>query len=159
MTSPTAESLTQHVTEGPGLLVRLAAWCYDHRRRVLILWIGLLVVVSAVSSVVGNAYADQFNGGNAESQQAQDLLKAKFPAFAGDSADVVVRTDAPVTAPANRTAFTTLVGQLAGLPHVGAVRSPFDPGGQSQISSDGHIAYAEVQFDQQAVDVPPPSSG
>jgi RND superfamily putative drug exporter len=37
---------------------------------------------------------------------------------------------------------------------VGAVRSPFDPGGQSQISSDGHIAYAEVQFDQQAVDVP-----
>ena len=35
-----------------------------------------------------------------------------------------------------------------------AVSSPFDPGGQSQISADGQIAFAEVQFDQQSVDLP-----
>jgi RND superfamily putative drug exporter len=132
----------------------LAAWSYDHRRRVLVLWIGLLVVASAASGLVGNAYQDRFTGGNAESQQAEDLLQAKFPAFAGDNADVVVRTDGAVTSPANKTTLTTLVDKLKGLPHVAAVRSPFDQGGQGQISSDGHIAYAEVQFDQQSVDLP-----
>ena len=137
----------------PGWLARLAGWSYDHRRRVLVLWIGLLVVASVASGIAGNAYQDRFTG-NAESQQAQDLLKAKFPAFAGDTADVVVRTDSAVTSPANEAALTTLIDQLKGLPHVAAVRSPFDQGGQSQISSGGRIAYAEVQFDQQTVDLP-----
>ncbi len=138
----------------PGRLARLAGWCYDHRRRVLVLWIGLLLVASAISGIVGSAYQDRFTGGNAESQQAQDLLKAKFPAFSGDMADVVVRTDSPITSPANQATLTTLVDQIKALPHVAAVRSPFDPGGQSQISSDGHIAFADVQFDQQTVDLP-----
>ena len=41
---------------GPaGWLARLAAWSYDHRRRGLVLWIGLLVVASGVSGMVGNA--------------------------------------------------------------------------------------------------------
>jgi putative drug exporter of the RND superfamily len=137
----------------PGWLARLGGWSYDHRRRVLVLWIGLLVVASVASGIAGNAYEDRFTG-NAESQQAQDLLKAKFPAFAGDTADVVVRTDSAVTSPANEAALTTLVDQLKGLPHVAAVRSPFGQGGQSQISSGGRIAYAEVQFDQQTVDLP-----
>jgi hypothetical protein len=89
-----------HVAAGaaqpPGWLARLAGWSYDHRRRVLVMWIGLLVVASVASGMVGNAYQDRFTG-NAESQQAQDLLKAKFPAFAGDTADVVVRSDSAVT--------------------------------------------------------------
>jgi putative drug exporter of the RND superfamily len=144
----------QGAGEAHGWLARLAAWCYDHRRRVLLLWVGLLVLASAISGVVGSAYQDRFTGGNAESQQASDLLMAKFPAFAGDTADVVVRTGDGVTSSANQAAFTTLVDQLGSLPHVAAVRSPFDPGGQSQISPDGHIAYAVVQFDQQSVDLP-----
>lgn len=117
-------------------LARLAAWCYDHRRRVLVLWIGLLVVASVISGIVGSDYQDRFTGGNAESQRAQDLLQAKFPAFSGDMAYVVVRTDSPVTSASNQAKLTTLADQITGLPHVVAVRSPFDPGGQSQISSD-----------------------
>ena len=131
----------------------MAAWCYDHRRGVLLAWIGLLVVASFASGVVGSAYQDRFTG-NAESQHAEDLLQAKFPAFAGDSADVVVHTEGAVTSRANKATFTKLVDELKGLPHVATVRSPFDKGGQGQISSDGHIAYAEVQFDDQTQDLP-----
>ncbi|MGH9288103.1 MAG: MMPL family transporter [Acidimicrobiales bacterium] len=115
---------------------------------------GLLVLFAAASGAIGNAYQDRFTGGNAESQQAENLLKTQFPAFAGDTADVVVRTDSPITSASNEATFTTLVGQLKGLPHVAAVRSPFDAAGQGQISSDRRIAYAEVQFDQQTVDLP-----
>ena len=136
-----------------GWLGRMAAWCYDHRRRVLLAWIGLLVVASFASGVVGTAYQDRFTG-NAESQHAEDLLQAKFPAFAGDSADVVVQTEGAATSRANKAAFTKLVDELKDLPHVATVRSPFEKGGQGQISSDGHIAYAEVQFDEQTQDLP-----
>jgi putative drug exporter of the RND superfamily len=139
--------------EPSGRLARVAGWCYDHRRRVLALWIGLLVVTGAVSGIVGGTYQDRFTGGNAESQRAENLLRAKFPAFAGDSADVVVRTDSPITSAANEAKLTSLVDQVRGLPRVAEVRSPFDPGGQSQISSDGRIAFAQVQFDRQTVDL------
>ena len=38
--------------DGPtGALPRLAGWCHDHRRRVLILWIVTLVVASVISGV------------------------------------------------------------------------------------------------------------
>ena len=40
---------------------------------------------------------DRFTGGNSDSQRSENLLRAKFPAFAGDSADVVVRTESPIT--------------------------------------------------------------
>jgi putative drug exporter of the RND superfamily len=136
-----------------GWLARVAAWSYDHRRRVLVLWVAVLLVAGGVSGVVGSAYQDRFNGGNAESQRAEDLLKEKFPAFAGDTADIVVRTSSPVTSSANKAKVTALVDRVEGLPHVAAVDSPFDRGGQSQVSSDGHIAYATVQFDEQTQDL------
>ena len=74
-TTDVADRPVEGAAESPGWLARLAAWCYDHRRRVVVLWIGLLVVASAISGVVGSAYQDRFTGGNAESQQAADLLE------------------------------------------------------------------------------------
>jgi hypothetical protein len=51
-------------------LARSAAWCYDHRRLVRALWIGLLVVASVISGIVGSDDQDRFTGGNAKSQRA-----------------------------------------------------------------------------------------
>jgi RND superfamily putative drug exporter len=145
---------SREAREIPGSLSRCAGWCYDHRRKVIVLWVGLLLVTSALSSAVGTSFKDRFSGGNSQSQQAQDLLKAKFPAFAGDTAYVVVRTDSDITSPPNAAAFTALVSELKSLPHVAAVTGPFDQGGQGQISPDGHIAYAQVRFDKESIDLP-----
>jgi RND superfamily putative drug exporter len=141
-------------SDGPtGALPRIAGWCYDHRRRVLILWIVALVAASALAGAVGSDYQDKFDGGNAESQRAQDLLEDRFPARAGDTMDVVFQTATPVTAPENQSRITALAQQLQGLPHVAGVRSPFDQGGESQIAASGDIAYVQVQFDQRTEDL------
>lgn len=45
----------------PGGLARLAGWCYDHRRRVLTGWILVVLVVIALSGVIGSAFSNNFN--------------------------------------------------------------------------------------------------
>jgi putative drug exporter of the RND superfamily len=129
-----------------GGLGRLAAWCYDHRRSVLIGWIVVFVAIIGLSQTTGSAYSDNFAAGNSASQRAQNLLAQRFPAEAGDTADVVVHTTGSLKDPANAAAIGRLVAALGPLPNVTGVRSPLAPGADHQVSADGHTAFAVVQF-------------
>jgi uncharacterized membrane protein YdfJ with MMPL/SSD domain len=62
-----------------GVLSRLAGWCYDHRRRVLLIWLVALVVVSVVSGIIGSNYEDRFSGGNSESAQTSSPDASRRP--------------------------------------------------------------------------------
>src|SRR4029079_8047314 len=46
------------------VLSRLAGWCYDHRRRVLLIWLVALVVVSVVSGIIRFNSRDRVTGGS-----------------------------------------------------------------------------------------------
>jgi RND superfamily putative drug exporter len=120
----------------------------------LVAWIVLLIVASVASKSVGSNFQNKLGGSHTESQQAQDLLQAKFPSQAGDSAQFVFETTTPISDPANQAKIDHLTAQLAQLPHVSGVLSPTSPAGQFQVSHNGHIAYATVQLDRQASDVP-----
>jgi putative drug exporter of the RND superfamily len=135
-------------------LGRLARWCFRQRRKVVIGWVIGLVVITGLSAAWFGVFENKFNGGNSESAHAQALLKQRFPSQAGDDAQVVFHTADPVTSPAVQQRITTTLSQLKGLADVSAVRSPFDEGGSSQISHDGHIAYGTVQFDKLTQDLP-----
>jgi RND superfamily putative drug exporter len=136
-------------------LGRLAGWCYDRRRAVLVTWILVLIGITVVSSVVGTRFQNKFTAGSTESQQAADLLSARFPAKQGDTADVVFHTATPIAA--NRAAINGVVANLQTLPHVVSVTSPFSPAGAHQISQHANIAYAVVQFDAITSDLQPGS--
>src|SRR4051794_28465364 len=136
-----------------GWLSRLAGWSYDHRRRVLFIWIGVLVVTSVVSGIIGSNYENRFSGGNSESQRAQDFLAARFPQAAGDSADIVFHADEPLTSAAAKSDIAAVVDTVRRLPHVSGVVSPYDQP-DAQISRiDPTIGFARVQFDQETVDL------
>jgi RND superfamily putative drug exporter len=133
--------------EPPTALGRWAARCYDHRRAVLLGWVALLVAVTAVSQLVGTRFLNNFTAGDTPSQQAANILTSRFPARSGDTADVVFHTTAPITAAANRATIGDVVRDLRPLAHVVSVTSPLAANGGHQVASDGHIAYAVVQFD------------
>jgi len=134
-------------------LGRLAGRCYDRRRLVLVLWILALIGITVVAQVVGTHFQNKFTSGNTQSQQAADLLSARFPAKAGDTADVVFHTATPIAA--NRADITKVVDSLTPLAHVTSVTSPFSPAGAHQISPHANIAYAVVQFDTTTDKLPP----
>ena len=141
---------------GRTALGRLAALCYRRRRRVLALWIAGLVLSTLIAQLVGTHFRNEFSAGDTPSERALTILQMRFPSQAGDQAQVVVETTAPVRSPANRSAVEALAGRLRTLADVGGVSSPFGPGGGYQISRDGHIAYLTVQFTTTADKLPKP---
>jgi RND superfamily putative drug exporter len=104
-------------------------------------WVLVLVVITVVGRMDGSAFRTDLTGGNTQSQQAASFLREHFPAQAGDTAQVVFATRAPVTAAADRARIDQTLARLAGLPHVASVRGPFSGGAAHQVSPDGHLAY------------------
>ncbi|MGH9124684.1 MAG: MMPL family transporter [Acidimicrobiales bacterium] len=134
---------------------RLARTCYHRRWRVLVVWLLLVLLSMGFSQALKSKWSDKFTGGKSQAQLAQNLLTAKFPVRSGDSANAVFDVAGDVRSPANQAAISAFDQQLLHIPHVAAVRSPFDPGGDSQISpSNPHIAYSVIQLDKITQDVP-----
>src|SRR5215469_11877919 len=130
-------------------LGRLGAWSMRHRWLVVAGWIVVLVAATSVGRLAGSQFKTDLTGGNTQSQQAASFLREHFPAQAGDTAQVVFATRAPVTTAAGRARIDRTLAGLAGLPHVAFVRGPFTSGGAThQVSPDRHLAYGVVQFDR-----------
>jgi putative drug exporter of the RND superfamily len=149
--SPAGANMARSPRSGPG---RLAAWCYDHRRRVLLGWLLAVVAVIGLAQWAGSRLDDNFALGSSPSQQAQNLLASRFPSQKGDVADVVLRSPGPLDSTANAATIDRLVRSLQPLAHVSGVQSPLAPGTSRQLSPDRRIGFVVVQFDAAAADLP-----
>jgi putative drug exporter of the RND superfamily len=132
-------------------MLTLARWCSTHRRMVVSLWVTVLLGVGAAWQGVGSHYSSNFTLGRTGAQRAADLLKSRFPAQSGDVDQIVFKartgrlTDASV-----RAVVAPMLADVARLPYVTGVISPFDPKAGARISKDGTIGFASVLFDQRA---------
>src|SRR3981189_2309344 len=134
-----------------GIVARLGDWAAGHRRIVVLGWIVALVGALGVSSAVGTNYGNSFSLKGTDSQRAVDLLKRNFPAQSGGSDQIVLHArSGSVTAPAVKARVAPVLAQIAQLPHVSGVVSPYSRAGAHDVSRDGQIAFATVNFDQRA---------
>jgi RND superfamily putative drug exporter len=131
-------------------MLALARLCSDHRRLVVVTWVVVLFGVMAAWQSEGSNYSSNFSLGNTDSQRALDLLKARFPSQAGDTDQIVFHADGGVMSPAVRGRMAAMLRQVAGLPHVATVVSPYAPTSAGQVSRDGKTAFALVQFNERA---------
>jgi RND superfamily putative drug exporter len=120
---------------------------------VVLLWIAAFVVINLIGAGVKNSYSNNFSGGHSDSVSAYNLLKERFPARAGDTADIVFTSPSGVRSSAVRTTMENLFagvgpGKVA---HVVGLDSPYRSPGR--ISPNGTIAFATVTFDKQAGDM------
>jgi RND superfamily putative drug exporter len=127
----------------------LATWCVRHRLVVVLLWLAALVGVTLLAQGVGTAYSNNFQLPHTESTQALDLLRAAAPKQSGDQERIVFHsTDGTsVTDPLVRSSVEPMLAEVAKLPHVTTVQSPYSPLGSHQISVDRQTAFANVTFD------------
>jgi RND superfamily putative drug exporter len=137
------------------MLPSLARWCYRRRRLVVIAWIVLLIGVNVLAKTAGGDLIKSFSLPGSESQQAFDVMKDNF-AQGGDTGYLVFESKTPAGAQSPE-AFDVIEHKLAPelrkQKNVASVLTPYEPGGSAFFSSDGKIAYAEIQFDVQANDV------
>ncbi|MGZ4144099.1 MAG: MMPL family transporter [Actinomycetota bacterium] len=136
------------------MIERIARWTHEHRWLTLAIWIVALFTFLILGNTIKGPYQRNFSLPGAESQQAFDLLKARFPAHAGGTVDIVFKADDGVTSPGIRNRMDNVFSQIGTMPHIDAVVSPYSTQGARQISPDGKIAFAEVEFGVQAIDVP-----
>jgi RND superfamily putative drug exporter len=139
-----------------GVVARVGRWAAGRRRAVVAGWVLLLVCALGLSTAVGTKYANNFSLPGTESQRARDLLARDFPAQAGDADQIVLGArEGTVTEPAVRTAVATMLREVAALPHVTSVTSPYTPGrGGAAISTDSTVAFATVNFNEKANTLP-----
>jgi putative drug exporter of the RND superfamily len=143
------------ITTKTGVLARLASWTIAHRRLTLLSWFAILVAVTIGAAAVGTRQATNFTLPGTDSQRAIDLLRRQFPAQAGDSDQIVLRaTHGRIDAPAVRARVSRMLRDVAAGPHVASVVSPFSPAGRDAISAGGRIAFATVNFDRRANELP-----
>ena len=134
----------------------LARWCFTHRFRVLAAWVLALVVLGGLSVKAGSGYTDSFSLPGTESTTALNLLTDNFNTESTDTNQVVFAAE-DVNDPATKARIERTLDQIAKLPHVERVDSPFAEGAaQSQISKNGEVAFATVHMDgeQPIADVP-----
>jgi RND superfamily putative drug exporter len=133
-------------------LVKLARWTTTHRKYVLLGWVALLVLVNLFAQSAGTSYSNNFTLPNSGAQRAADLLQRSFPAQAGDRDTIVYKVaSGTVREPAVRARVSRMLEEVAKLPHVTAVISPYAGASSGRaISADGTIAFATVVFDEKA---------
>jgi RND superfamily putative drug exporter len=125
---------------------RFATWCTGHRAIVIVGWIVALIGFGIVAGSAGSDFSEEFSLPSSDSKDALDLLENRFPAQAGDVVQIVYKAESGVESPAVERKMKAVFAQVAALPHVSEVSSPYEKGGAAAVSDDGKIAYATAQF-------------
>ncbi|MEI7889400.1 MAG: MMPL family transporter, partial [Actinomycetes bacterium] len=128
---------------------RLARFCIRHRRLVVLAWVGLLAAVIGIGTAKPAVYANDIKIPGSQAQAAADILSKAMPSQSGDRSQIVfaVKTG-KVTDPKVAARVEAMLGDVAKLPHVATVVSPYSKTGRGQISKNGQVAFAVLDFDQ-----------
>ncbi len=125
----------------------LARYCYDHRRLVLVGWVLLLVGLWILSTALSGKYRSSFDLPDSESATAIKLLQDRgVSSRSGIVGQVVFKADNGVNDAQVKQTMQQFFSDIAGAVDGVEVVSPYDDGHAYQISKDGTIAYAELDF-------------
>src|SRR3970040_3196167 len=97
---------------GSLLFERWPRFAFRHRWFVVGAALTVLVGLSVLYGAARGTYGDAFSIPGAESQRLFDLLEERFPSSAGDSASVVVATDAGIADPAGEERMPAFAAEI-----------------------------------------------
>ncbi|UXY30101.1 MMPL family transporter [Streptomyces sp. HUAS TT20] len=135
-------------------MAALARWCVRHRLVAVLLWLLAFGGATAAAAVTGSAYSNDYEVPGTESGRAAQLLREGFPGLGGDTDTVVWHTTSGTVRAADvEQTMTRTLDEIADLPGVSSVTSPYEGRGTRRISHDRHTAYATVTFADPAEDI------
>src|ERR1700726_1683104 len=104
----------------------LARWGVTHRLAVLGMWVVVLAATFFVQSSTGTHYAVATKLSGTPSAAAANLLQKAAPSQSGDAEQIVFETKSgTVRTPAVQASIQAMLGQVAQLPAVSGVTSPY----------------------------------
>ena len=135
------------------LLFRLGRGAARWHWAVIAGWLVVTVGLVVARDLFGGAFSDDFSVPGSPSQRGADALQQGFPDQAGYAGQIVFAAPAGDQVSDDSDAVEQAVKNLGNLPHVTQVVDPLATDDSPQVSSDGQIAYATVQFDAAPADL------
>jgi len=138
------------------VLYRLGRWAYRHRRRVVVLWLLVLLVAGAGAATLNQGTDNTFTIPGTEAGEAMDRLNATFPQAAGTSATYVVVSPegTDVTDESVRGPVEDAIATLGDVERVESVADPFGDQVTGLVSDDGRAVIVTAQVDAQSSTAP-----
>ncbi|WP_241681574.1 MMPL family transporter, partial [Streptomyces sp. CB01881] len=133
-------------------------WCARRPKRVVAAWLLLLTAALAALAVFGRVTSEAVSIPGSDSQAARDIADRAFPGPASGRQPVLLHTAAaaaPLTASDTAAAVRSAAAAIAGVPHVVAVTTPYDPAGADAMSADDHTAYLAIDLDVTGREITP----
>jgi putative drug exporter of the RND superfamily len=133
---------------GSGFLGRVGRGCYRRRRLTVVVWIIGLTCLVTLWTRFGAGYDNNFSG----SDPGQAILNAHFQRQSGDQLTLAIRSSQDIRSPAVRARVAAALPAFERAAGVTSVASPYQV--PSQISRDGHIAFATIGFSKPGASIP-----
>jgi uncharacterized membrane protein YdfJ with MMPL/SSD domain len=111
------------------LFARLGPWCHDHRWKVVIGWVVLLVFANGIAGAIGDAYRQDFSLDGFESTDGFTLVESEFDDGSGSpqSGQIVFQSEQGVDDTEVQAAMEELFAEVAEIEDVVSVQSPYAP--------------------------------
>jgi RND superfamily putative drug exporter len=107
------------------------------------------------ASSTGSNYAAGTQLSGTPSAQAAALLQRAAPSVSGDTETLVFQAKTGhVTDPAIRARIQQMLAKVSHLQYVGSITSPYTAAGARQVSANGTIAFAQVNFTRADTAIP-----
>lgn len=149
------ERRAAHERLSTGTLARWTRACAVHPWRVIVGWLGIVVLLVVLVFALGGSLRDEFEIPGSDTQRATDLIEAEFASEQGGVLNLVFaapegeRLDTPERQAAIEQAVARLqTEEFAPTEDRAGIDSVGDPFSEETFSDDGRIAYAEAQFDR-----------
>src|SRR6187431_1960607 len=152
---PGSDRLSAHERLSTGGLARWMRWCANHPWKVVLGWVGIIVVLVVLVATVGGSLRDEFEIPGSDTQRATDLIEAKFASEQGAVLNIVFAAPEGerLDTPERKAAIEKAIALIQTAPYTptadkAGIESASDPFSPDTFSDDGRIAYSEAQFDQ-----------
>ncbi|MGO8904072.1 MAG: MMPL family transporter [Solirubrobacteraceae bacterium] len=134
------------VGESENFTARAARWSAAHRKGVVRGWLAFVVVAFVIGSATGVVALKQGEGGNGQSQLAEETQAQQFPRERAGEEVLIENPGGPLAGTGYRAAVADLVARLSRTPSVAAIKSPLAPVNAGQISRNGRAALVSFQI-------------
>jgi uncharacterized membrane protein YdfJ with MMPL/SSD domain len=127
------------------LAARAARWSAHHRKTAIFGWLGLVIVLFAISIAVPMEPIVTETSGPGESGRADTILYEDFEQPAGESV-LIQHTTLKASSPEFQATVREVIDGVSSLDAVAKVESPFDPENTGQVSDDGRDVLVGIEI-------------
>ena len=124
------------------MLRQLATFAVRRKKTMVLgIWLPLVILISFVSSSMGDGFRTEMELPNSDARDAQEMISKVSPSDGGESSQIVIKAESTIDDAATKAALTQALTEVAKIPRI-RVLSPYEV--PTQVNQSRQIGFAQV---------------